>query len=99
MSSCLMENLDYEELMDHVKLAEDQDFLRNNLKSKNLVAFVADNAVLPRKSGASDEPLSGSDVVTFQSPDSMRVSFHLPNYGVITGMGIPEGVTLIVSIV
>ncbi|GJD06093.1 Uncharacterized protein Gasu2_05280 [Galdieria sulphuraria] len=96
-SSCLMENLDYDELMDHIKVAEDQEFLRSNLKSMKLIAFVADGAVLPRKSGASDEPLIGSGVVHFESPESMRVSFRLPNHGVITGMGIPEGVTLIVG--
>jgi predicted ABC-class ATPase len=92
-----MDSLDYDELLDHLKLAEDQDFLRNTLKSMKLVGFVADGAILPRKSGASDEPLSTSDVVTFESPASMRVSIQLPNHGTITGMGIPEGISLIVS--
>jgi len=97
LSSCLMDSLDYDELLDHLKLAEDQDFLRNTLKSMKLVGFVADGAILPRKSGASDEPLSTSDVVTFESPASMRVSIQLPNHGTITGMGIPEGISLIVG--
>eukprot|EP00871_Galdieria_phlegrea_P006071 jgi/Galph1/951/GphlegSOOS_G5680.1 len=97
LSSCIMENLDYDELMNHVKLTEDQDFLRNQLESHNLVAFVADGAILPRKSGASDEPLMTGQVVPFQSPESMRLSFDLPNRGSVTGMGIPKGITLIVG--
>ena len=33
----------------------------------------------------------------FQSPDTYRVSFELPHQGMITGMGIPKGITLIVG--
>ena len=35
--------------------------------------------------------------VAFQSPPSMEVELTLPNRGVIRGMGIPQGVTLIVG--
>jgi len=35
--------------------------------------------------------------VPFESPDAFRVEVDLPNSGVVTGMGIPEGVTLIVG--
>lgn len=62
-----------------------------------LVGFVINGAVLPRESGASDLPLTASGVVPFQSPASMEVSFTLPSRGVVTGMGIPKGITLIVG--
>lgn len=51
--------------------------------------------MLPRQSGVSDRPMR--DAFPFQSPKSLRVEMHLPYAGVITGMGIPKGVTLIVG--
>ena len=83
------------ELQKAVHLAEDTACLRRQLKEKNLAAFVADGAVLPRQSGVSDRPMR--QVFPFQSPKSLRVEMHLPHAGVITGMGIPKGVTLIVG--
>ena len=83
------------ELEQVVFLAEDQQYIREQLKEQGLVAFVADGAVLPRKSGVSDLPMQGG--VTFTSPESMRVTMQLPHKGSITGMGIREGITLIVG--
>jgi predicted ABC-class ATPase len=80
-----------------VELFEDQEYLRERLKKSGLVAFVADGSILPRESGISDRPMRGGKVVPFKSPESLRVTFNLPNSGVITGMGIPGGVTLIVG--
>ncbi|KAL4155774.1 hypothetical protein PRNP1_007876 [Phytophthora ramorum] len=57
----------------------------------------SDGAVLPRQSGASDLPLSSDKAVPFKSPKSLSRSFTLPNCGVVTGMGIPQGVTLFVG--
>lgn len=78
-----------------VYLAEDQTALRNILKQEKLVSFVANGAVLPRKSGVSDKPMAGS--VPFVSPKSLERTFHLPHRGEITGMAVPEGITLIVG--
>lgn len=78
-----------------VWLAEDQTALRKLLREEKLVAFVANGAVLPRKSGVSDKPMTGS--VPFESPKSMERTFHLPHRGDITGMAVPEGITLIVG--
>lgn len=60
-----------------------------------LVAFVANGAVLPRASGASDEPMASPSVVTFQSPPNLEQSFNLPHRGEIRGMGVPAGITMI----
>ena len=76
-------------------LAEDQAFLREELKRRNLCAFVADGAVLPRESGISQRPLR--DSVPFRSPDEDRVIIGLPHRGDVTGMGIRRGVTLIIG--
>ena len=93
----LKKNLNIQDIWLWVETVEDQDYLRSQLKEKGLVAFVADGAILPRESGISDRPLKGGNVVPFESPNSLRVRFQLPNRGEITGMGIPEGVTLIVG--
>lgn len=78
-----------------VETAEDADWLRNQLTRSGLVAFVPDGAILPRRSGVDELPLA--EALPFQSPDSLRVTFTCPNRGLVTGMGIPAGVTLIVG--
>src|ERR687896_566169 len=78
----------------HVETIEDADYLRGLLPGLSLVAFIADGAVLPRESGASDRPLRDG-AVPFGSPAEYRVEVELPNRGVVSGMGVPEGVTLV----
>lgn len=80
----------------HVETVEDADWLRQQLGTRGLVAFIADGAVLPRRTGVDDRPLL-HDRVAFQSPPSLQVEFNCPNRGRITGMGIPAGITLIVG--
>ncbi|MBO5069518.1 MAG: ABC-ATPase domain-containing protein [Roseburia sp.] len=76
-------------------LAEDQQYIREQLKEKKLVAFVANGSILPRESGVSGRPMK--EAVKFQSPASLEVELTLPHYGTIRGMGIREGITLIVG--
>lgn len=89
-------SLPADKLDQHVKSAEDQHALREQLQSQGLVAFVANGSLLPRRSGISDEPLS-KDAIRFQAPPSLEKEINLPNAGTVKGMGIPEGVTLIVG--
>lgn len=88
-------NLNAKELRAAIELAEDQVSIRCALKERRLVAFVADNAILPRESGISSRPMKGS--VPFYSPETLRITLELPHKGSITGMGIREGITLIVG--
>ena len=78
----------------HIEAVEDADYLRRLLPGLGLVAFVADGAVLPRESGASDRPLKDG-AIPFGSPVEYRVEVELPNGGFVSGMGLPEGVTLV----
>lgn len=94
-NSLFYSKLDQKKVENAVFLAEDQDALRRILKEEKLTAFVANGSVLPRKSGVSDLPLSGS--VPFISPASMERTFSLPHRGEITGMALPQGITLIVG--
>ncbi len=95
--SLLYESIDKHRAREQVLLMEDQEAIRSRLRELRLVAFVANGAVLPRRSGVSDEPMEGHGVVAFQSPPSLEVSILTPNRGKVKGMGIPEGVTLIVG--
>lgn len=81
------------EVRQAVFLSEDQHFIRENLESLGLTAFVADGSVLPRESGVSDRPMQNA--VPFSSPDSLAVTLELPHRGTIRGMGVKKGITLI----
>lgn len=89
--------LDAAALRRHVTLHRDQQHLRDQLAGAGLVAFVGDGALLPRRAGDSDLPLDSSAATPFRSPDSLRVSFDLPSGVQVTGMGIPEGITVIIG--
>jgi predicted ABC-class ATPase len=56
-----------------VKCAEDATCLREKLRELGLVGFVGNGSILPRRSGANDEPMAGPGVIPFQSPPSMLV--------------------------
>ncbi len=79
----------------HVYSVEDQQHLRNQLKAKGLVAFIGDGSILPRLSGIDDRPLP--DAVSFVAPDSMALKLECLHQDPVRGLGIPEGVTLIVG--
>ncbi|RMH87148.1 MAG: ATPase, partial [Calditrichaeota bacterium] len=86
-----------------VECVENQEHIRQQLEALGLVAFVADGAILPRKSGVSDEPMASTRAVAFRAPESLRVTVEVPNPLLhsgerhLTGMGIPAGITLIVG--
>ncbi len=90
----LFDRKDYEKLKEHTSLVEDQDYLREKLKQMGLVSFIKDNSILPRRSGIDSRPME-KGAIPFKSPESLRVKINLPNRGEVTGMGIPEGITLI----
>ena len=88
-------NMDQNAVKRAAELAVDQEYIREQLKKEGLIAFVADGAILPRESGVSQRPMK--DAVPFVSPDSMKVTMKLPYKGVLTGMGIRKGITLVVG--
>ncbi len=81
----------------YTAVAEDAAYLRDRLAELGLVAFIADGAILPRRSGVDPRPLTGDHVIPWQSPPELRLTVALPNAGAVTGTGIPPGVTLIVG--
>ena len=94
-NTLIYNNINIKALNDKLKLLEDQEFIRKQLKDKKLIAFIANNSILPRESGISQKPLK--DGKKFISPKELEIEFNTPNRGLIKGMGIPEGITLIVG--
>ncbi len=90
------ESLNQKQIQRQVEAVEDANWLRQHLAEKGLVAFIANGAILPRRSGVDPQPLQ-VDAVPFVSPASLEVEFTCPNQGLIKGMGIPAGITLIVG--
>ncbi len=93
--SLFYSNLDRYLLLSFVETNEDADYLREGLAARGLVAFVADGSILPRASGV--DPRPAKEAIPFEAPAELAVEFDLPNRGRVRGLGIPEGVTLIVG--
>jgi len=92
--SLFYEAVDALEMEDHLYVNEDADLLRQKITQAGYVAFVADEAILPRASGIDQRPLQ--QAVKFKAPESMRQRFELA-HRTVTGMAVPQGVTLIVG--
>ena len=93
--TCFYENITKQKLKQAVELADDQQFIRQQMEKEGIVAFVANGSILPRESGVSQRPMR--QAIPFQSPKSMEVTWNLPHRGPCTGMAIRKGVTLIVG--
>lgn len=100
LPNCITQTLYYHNLNKNqvaavADLAEDQQYIREQLNMQNLVAFVANGAILPRESGISSRPMKCA--IPFTSPASMEMTLSLPHKGILKGMGIRKGITLIVG--
>lgn len=95
-ASLFYENLEKDSLISQIRLAVDQQYLREEIDRKGMVAFIANGSILPRESGVSQRPMV-KGAVPFESPKEYEIEIRLPNKGLIKGMGIPKGVTLIVG--
>jgi len=80
----------------HCDVVEDMVFLQQQLHGYGLVAFVGDGAVLARRSGVSQAPLTDGAVV-FRAPAQMAVEVMLPNAGRQRGLGIRPGVNVLIG--
>ncbi|MCR5736479.1 MAG: ABC-ATPase domain-containing protein [Eubacterium sp.] len=94
-STLVYEGAKEQKYLEVANLAEDQAYIREQLKTMDLVAFVANGAILPRESGVSSRPMK--DAIPFKTPETMEVEMNLPHFGTMKGMGIPKGITMIVG--
>ncbi len=82
-------------LVKHVETYQDYCALSDALEENNWISFIADDAILARKSGISQLPME--DALPFTSPESLRAQVTLPFAGTVTGMALKPGITLIVG--
>ena len=87
--------VDTDALRIHIECLADQMALRSALKERKWVAFLAEESVLPRRSGVDDRPLPKA--VPLAVPEGLRGVLETPHSGSVSGLAIPEGVTLIVG--
>ena len=91
------------ELTRFIDCIENQEFVRNLLQERELVAFIGDGAILPRESGASEGPMAKEDALPFSSPQAHAIEIEVPHTDagapgrIWRGMGIPRGVILLVG--
>lgn len=88
-------NINKEKCKEHIDCLLNRNFLLSQLEEHNLVAFVPNNAILPRESSVSESPMQ--DAVPFTSPKELQLSLKLLNGTKIEGMGIPKGISIIVG--
>ncbi len=81
----------------HLALHEDQEALRDELRRRGWVAFLADGSILPRESGDSDLPLPVDQAVPLRAPEALAATVRLPHRGEIRGLPVAAGVTLVVG--
>ncbi len=81
----------------HAEVNEDADHLRGQLAERGLISFIANGAVLPRRSGVDDRPLAAGAAIPFAAPQPLEVVLKRANGPPLAGMGIPRGVTLLVG--
>ena len=85
-----------ERLVAHVAALEDHRALSEVVRERGWVSFLADGALLPRRSGVSDEPM-GAGAVALRAPDSLAATVELPHAGRVRGTVVGPGVTLVVG--
>ena len=90
------EAIDAAALEEQVHTLEDAEALRHQLEENGLIAFIAENACLPRRSGIDERPLE-TDATAFIPPVEDTIELETPHSGMVKGLGIRAGVTLIVG--
>lgn len=84
-----------EGLLRHIAVYEDYRALQQILIDRGWVSFIANGSVLARRSGVSQSPMEGA--LPFTSPATLEAEVELPHAGILRGMAIEPGVTVIVG--
>ncbi len=90
-------HFDRARLLEHLKLTDRQEAIRQYLEKHGYIGFVANGSILPRESGISNRPLKGGQVIPFQAPPSLEIEIPVPHSQPIRGMAVPRGVSLVVG--
>ncbi|BDD12834.1 ATPase (plasmid) [Fulvitalea axinellae] len=83
---------EFRHALEAVRTNETADKIRQELRERNLLAFIANGSKLARRSSVDDRPMEGCE--TFVSPKSLETSLEIDGK-TYTGMGLPKGITVI----
>lgn len=88
-------NLDEQELDEYVDLMEDADQIRQLLGTRGCVSFIASESMPAR--------IPGLDLPDYEAAQFLEIEpglqseFETPNRGAVSGLGIPQGLTVILG--
>lgn len=94
-NSLLYCNIDIDEADEFVNSMEDADRLRRYLGASGQIAFAAEGAMVMRTPG-SDEP-DYERLEPLEIDESLLEEVEVPHAGIVRGLGIPNGLTLILG--
>lgn len=83
------------DLLRAVMLYRNQEYIRRFLRARGFVAFIGNGSVLPRKGGSDFKNPRGAKA--FMSPKAFELEIKLPDDSFVRGMGIREGITVILG--
>ncbi|MDF7801578.1 ABC-ATPase domain-containing protein [Pontiellaceae bacterium B1224] len=94
-NSLLYCNIDIAEADEHVNNMEDADRLRQHLGASGQVAFIASGALVSREAGLDIPDYTRLSPV--EVDEEIVEEVEVPHTGAVKGMGIPNGLTLILG--
>lgn len=77
-----------DKLMEHVSCNVLQHKMRNLLQVTNAISFIANGSILPRKNGASQQPMASPPAIPFQAPSSMTNTEPMTQKSIRIPMGL-----------
>lgn len=94
-NSLIFCNLEEDELESSVDLMEDADQIRQMLSTRGLVSFVAEGSQLARMAYTDEPDIEADQLITM--PESLVTTIDVPNAGVLRGLGVPAGITVVLG--
>jgi predicted ABC-class ATPase len=94
-SALLQAGQHLKQVTNHVNCIEDQEFMRGQLAGQDLIAFIANNSVLARRSGVDDRALEAA--VRIVTPKALSFELPLKHHAPVRGLAFPRGINLIVG--
>ncbi|MDD2236066.1 MAG: ABC-ATPase domain-containing protein [Kiritimatiellae bacterium] len=83
-------NLDAAEIHETVSLMEEADQIRQMLPTQGLVSIISDGTCV-------DSIEDEDEVFVFRADETVKTHLDIPEYGAVTGVAIPAGITLILG--
>lgn len=90
-----IEGFSESDLLSAVMLYRNQEYIRRFLRARGFVAFIGNGSVLPRKGESDFKNPRGAK--PFMSPKAFEIEIKLLDESVVSGMGIAEGITVILG--